>query len=32
LEYWEMTRRPDFSEGVSSYLEKRPPNFARIKI
>jgi enoyl-CoA hydratase/carnithine racemase len=24
--------RPDFPEGVNSYLEKRPPNFARIKI
>ena len=24
--------RPDFREGVSSYLEKRPPKFARIKI
>jgi enoyl-CoA hydratase/carnithine racemase len=24
--------RPDFPEGVNSYLEKRPPKFARIKI
>jgi enoyl-CoA hydratase/carnithine racemase len=24
--------RPDFPEGVNSYLEKRPPRFARIKI
>jgi enoyl-CoA hydratase/carnithine racemase len=28
----ESFRRPDFPEGVSSYLEKRPPRFARIKI
>jgi enoyl-CoA hydratase/carnithine racemase len=24
--------RPDFPEGVNSYLEKRPPKFARVKI
>lgn len=24
--------RPDFKEGVSSFLEKRPPRFARIKV
>jgi len=24
--------RPDFPEGVNSYLEKRPPKFARLKI
>jgi enoyl-CoA hydratase/carnithine racemase len=24
--------RPDFPEGVNSYLEKRPPKFARIKV
>ena len=24
--------RPDFPEGVNSYLEKRPPKFARIKL
>jgi enoyl-CoA hydratase/carnithine racemase len=24
--------RPDFPEGVNSYLEKRPPRFARVKI
>ena len=23
--------RPDFKEGVQSFLEKRPPKFARIK-
>ena len=28
----ESFRRPDFPEGVNSYLEKRPPRFARIKI
>jgi enoyl-CoA hydratase/carnithine racemase len=28
----ESFRRPDFPEGVNSYLEKRPPKFARIKI
>jgi enoyl-CoA hydratase/carnithine racemase len=28
----ESFRRPDFPEGVNSYLEKRPPHFARIKI
>ena len=28
----ESFRRPDFPEGVNSYLEKRPPSFARIKI
>jgi enoyl-CoA hydratase/carnithine racemase len=27
----ESFRRPDFPEGVSSYLEKRPPRFPRIK-
>lgn len=28
----ESFRRPDFPEGVNSYLEKRPPKFARVKI
>lgn len=28
----ESFRRPDFPEGVNSYLEKRPPKFARIKV
>jgi enoyl-CoA hydratase/carnithine racemase len=28
----ESFRRPDFPEGVNSYLEKRPPRFPRIKI
>jgi enoyl-CoA hydratase/carnithine racemase len=28
----ESFRRPDFPEGVSSYLEKRPPKFPRIKL
>jgi enoyl-CoA hydratase/carnithine racemase len=28
----ESFRRPDFPEGVNSYLEKRPPKFPRIKI
>ena len=28
----ESFARPDFPEGVSSYLEKRPPKFSRIKI
>ena len=28
----ESFRRPDFPEGVNSYLEKRQPKFARIKI
>ena len=28
----ESFKRPDFPEGVNSYLEKRPPNFPRIKI
>jgi enoyl-CoA hydratase/carnithine racemase len=28
----ESFRRPDFREGVNSYLEKRPPRFSRIKI
>jgi enoyl-CoA hydratase/carnithine racemase len=28
----ESFRRPDFPEGVNSYLEKRPPRFARMKI
>ena len=28
----ESFRRPDFPEGVHSYLEKRPPRFARVKI
>jgi hypothetical protein len=23
--------RPDFKEGVASYLDKRPPDFARIR-
>ena len=27
----ESFKRPDFPEGVNSYLEKRPPKFARIK-
>lgn len=27
----ESLARPDFKEGVASFLEKRPPNFARIK-
>ncbi len=27
----ESFKRPDFREGVDSYLEKRPPKFARIK-
>jgi enoyl-CoA hydratase/carnithine racemase len=24
--------RPDFKEGVQSFIEKRPPQFARIKV
>ena len=28
----ESFKRPDFPEGVNSYLEKRPPKFSRIKI
>jgi len=24
--------RPDFKEGVASFVEKRPPNFQRIKV
>ncbi len=28
----ESFRRPDFPEGVNSYLEKRPPKFGRIKV
>lgn len=28
----ESFRRPDFPEGVNSYLEKRPPRFGRVKI
>jgi enoyl-CoA hydratase/carnithine racemase len=28
----ESFRRPDFPEGVNSYLEKRPPRFGRLKL
>jgi enoyl-CoA hydratase/carnithine racemase len=28
----ESFRRPDFPEGVNSYLEKRPPRFPRVKL
>jgi enoyl-CoA hydratase/carnithine racemase len=28
----ESLARDDFKEGVSSFVERRPPNFAKIKV
>ena len=28
----ESLTRPDFKEGVTSFIEKRPPQFTRVKI